>query len=342
MRSLRTLLAAAVSLVVAASAAAQSEVKVGSTAPAIDVSEWVKGGQTTLQTGRVYVVEFWATWCVPCRKSIPHLTKLQQTYSDDLTIIGVSDEKADVVRPFVQRMSSQMDYVVAVDNNANTKRNWLEAAKKDSIPTAFIVDRESKVVWIGNPLDDSFDSVVSRVVAGRYNPTLDRQTAPMLKSAENARRLRNWTEASAYYTKVMAADAKVYAPVGLDIFEMYLIDKKDPVAAYALADGFITAYAKDGAFLRSLAEKIAADPKIPQAERNFDMAKKAAQAARTALGENDTRGMATLAMVHYHAGEIDQAIELQKRAYFLAAPKSKEEYRRALNKYQDAQARASS
>jgi thiol-disulfide isomerase/thioredoxin len=69
-----------------------------------------KGKQT-------YVVEFWATWCGPCRVSIPHLTELQKKFkTQGVTFIGVSDETEDKVKPFVDKMGDKMDYTVAVDD----------------------------------------------------------------------------------------------------------------------------------------------------------------------------------------------------------------------------------
>ena len=56
---------------------------VGDLAPAIDVTHWVKGKPLKgFEPGHVYVVEFWATWCAPCRAVIPHMSDLQEQYED--------------------------------------------------------------------------------------------------------------------------------------------------------------------------------------------------------------------------------------------------------------------
>ena len=63
--------------------------------------EWIKGGPVQLTPGSITVVEFWATWCPPCRTSIPHLTEIQHRFKDQrVTIVGVSNETADIVKPF--------------------------------------------------------------------------------------------------------------------------------------------------------------------------------------------------------------------------------------------------
>jgi thiol-disulfide isomerase/thioredoxin len=67
-------------------------VKIGDAPPAITVDEWIKGPPvTSFASGTVYLVEFWATWCGPCVKNIPHLTNLQREFqSRGLVVIGIA------------------------------------------------------------------------------------------------------------------------------------------------------------------------------------------------------------------------------------------------------------
>ena len=92
---------------------------IGDQAPAISVSKWIKGDPVDrLDPKKTYVVEFWATWCGPCRVSIPHLTELQKKYKDKgVTFLGVSvwEQDQDAVAPFVKEMGDKMNYTVAMD-----------------------------------------------------------------------------------------------------------------------------------------------------------------------------------------------------------------------------------
>ena len=106
---LRTMLSTIVCLSLASSVMAADKLEVGHAAPGLDIEEWVKGSETSITNGSVYVVEFWATWCAPCRKAIPHLTKLQDYYGDDeLKVIGVSTEELDTVKTFVKRQGERI------------------------------------------------------------------------------------------------------------------------------------------------------------------------------------------------------------------------------------------
>ena len=72
----------------AAAAAPTAALKAGDAAPALKLAKWVKGTEVkTFEKDKVYVVEFWATWCGPCRRTIPHLTKLSKEMKDKVTVI---------------------------------------------------------------------------------------------------------------------------------------------------------------------------------------------------------------------------------------------------------------
>ncbi|MCI0363659.1 MAG: redoxin family protein [Phycisphaerales bacterium] len=322
----------------------EKKLTVGDPAPGLDIDAWAKGSQTNIEPGKVYVVEFWATWCGPCKRAIPHLTDLQKTYGEDgLVIIGVSSEESDKVTSFVRGQGQKMGYTVAIDRSQGTERAWMGAAGKEGIPTAFIVDQKSRIAYIGNPHFEDFDPTLKRVMSGRFDAVLENEVSGLLKQARQARKLRNWRLASKEFDDVVAKDAHVFAEVALEKFEMLVVDMNDRKQAYAFARNELLGktFATDAGALQMLAEKIASDPKIDKANRDLDAALESAEAGRNIAPPNDAPALATLALVRFHRGEVDQAVELQKQAYFNALPRHKPLYKRTLTTYQDASERVS-
>ena len=114
------------------------------------VAHWVKGEPVDVSSG-VHVVEFWATWCPPCRTSIPHLTELQEKFKDrGVNIIGVSNEELATVESFVKKMGDKMAYTVAIDAGA-TSKGYMGKYGVGGIPHAFVV-KDGAVVWHGHPM----------------------------------------------------------------------------------------------------------------------------------------------------------------------------------------------
>ena len=92
--------------------------------------------------GKVVILNFWATWCPPCRKEIPTFVSLQRQYADKgLVIVGVSlDEKGPgVVKPFVAKMG--INYPVVM-GDPKTAADYGGIAV---VPTTFVIDRSGKV-----------------------------------------------------------------------------------------------------------------------------------------------------------------------------------------------------
>lgn len=97
--------------------------------------------------GKPLLIEFWATWCPPCRESIPHLNEIHGKYKDrGLVIIGVTEEPDAVIRKF--QKDTPMEYAVATDSSGRLG----EKMGVNGIPHAFLVDTSGKIVWDGHPM----------------------------------------------------------------------------------------------------------------------------------------------------------------------------------------------
>jgi len=161
--------------------------KVGDLAKPLSVATWVKGADAEAPVDvtdgkNTYVVEFWATWCGPCKTSIPHLTELQSKYKDQgLVIIGISNEELEEVKPFVEEQGDKMNYIVAVDKDEETSMSYMQAFGQNAIPCAFIIDKSGKVVWVGHPMQ--MDRPLEEILSGTYD------LAANVRAAEFARLL---------------------------------------------------------------------------------------------------------------------------------------------------------
>jgi thiol-disulfide isomerase/thioredoxin len=93
--------------------------------------------------GKVVLLNFWATWCPPCREEIPELIDLQNRYKDRLQVIGISMddlEEASVVKKFAVRAGINYPIVMA------SREIIREYGGVPALPTSFVVNTEGKVV----------------------------------------------------------------------------------------------------------------------------------------------------------------------------------------------------
>jgi thiol-disulfide isomerase/thioredoxin len=157
---------------------------VGDDAPAIDIEHWIQDGKgafkhiTEFESGKVYVVEFWATWCGPCVASIPHLSELQEKFAKQgVQIISVSDESKGDVKKFLKLALPENDkqtfadvtavYCLTTDPDRSVYEAYMDAALRNGIPNAFIVGKEGKIEWIGHPME--MDDALPAVVDGSWD-----------------------------------------------------------------------------------------------------------------------------------------------------------------------------
>jgi thiol-disulfide isomerase/thioredoxin len=169
MKTMAGVTTAFLSLLVAGTASGATA-DLGDPAAELNIAHWMKGEPVKVAAGdhNIYVVEFWATWCPPCRASIPHLTEIQKRFRDkNVIVVGISDEKESVVAPFVKNMAGKMDYRVAIDDDHKTSAHYMQAYGIGGIPHSFVV-RDEKVIWQGHPMA-GLDTALEEITAGKYD-----------------------------------------------------------------------------------------------------------------------------------------------------------------------------
>jgi thiol-disulfide isomerase/thioredoxin len=312
---------------------ASADLGIGDPAPKLEVKEFVKGEAVKgFDKDKVYVVEFWATWCGPCRTSIPHLTELQKKYKDKVVVIGVSVWERDQakVKPFVEDMGEKMDYRVALDdvgegkgNDGKMARNWMEAAGQDGIPAAFIVNGEGKIAWIGHPME--MDKPLEQVVAGKWDVAKAAAEFKAAKAREGKLRelfgkLQKAERGNDPKAVVALIDEAVKEDEGMEkmlgvtkLRALIKIGDADKTREYGakLADGLFKDEAQP---LNAIAWYIVEKPGENPDAKLMKFALGVAERADKLAGGKDGAIADTLAKAYYETGDAARALEHQERA----------------------------
>ena len=123
---------------------------VGNKAPKIEIVDWVsaKIPGTEPFAGKTVILEFWATWCVPCVEAIPHLNQLSEKFAGrKVVFVPITNEKRSTIEAFFKR--HQMKSSVVIDKDRQTTL----AYGVEGIPCTFLIDAKGILRWQGYPTD---------------------------------------------------------------------------------------------------------------------------------------------------------------------------------------------
>ena len=319
---------AALAPTLAAPAQAEPTLHLGDAAPSLGGKvSWIKGKQADgFEKGRVYVLDFWATWCGPCVATIPDLNAVANDYRDrGVTVIGVAIWPRKSMEPtdkFVAKQGDKMNYVIAGDIDDRAAKAYMDATEQFGIPTTMVIDRDGRLAWIGHPQMD-LRGTLDTVLADGYSvdQVVARQSKidsgyAMLKDAEALANQDKWDESFAIVDKVIAIDNKEFGYLALIKFQYLLGRLHRPDDAYAYGATIVASTIhEDPVLLENMAKFILTGKGVT--DRNYELAHKAASRAAEITKNKKAPVLDTLAQVCFAMGKIADAHAAETRAIAL-------------------------
>jgi len=327
-----------------------AKLDVGDAAPQLHIKDWVQGEPVDLSKvdkKAVIVVEFWATWCGPCLRGIPHISDMQDYFKDkNVTFIGVTDEDKALITRFLEGgWDKKMRYTVACDDKGKTNRAWMKAAQQQGIPCAFVVN-DGKVKWIGHPMDDAFGDTIAKLVddlpnwkkaekglkaeaeqrAAKERAEAEKKNVVLAK-IRNAVNNEEWQKAFDAMGELLELNPDDFAAeFGRYHLLQVKMDKKKDAAKYGRD---LVEKTEDVRQLDTFAFQLLKNEDFAEA-RDLELSLLAIKKAMKLSDEKDPSVLDTYAWVLAEQGDFKRALELGEKAVELAEGRMKVELQKSL------------
>lgn len=145
---------------------------IGDPVPPLAVDVWLNGaGIKAIEPGKIYLFDFWATWCGPCIEAMPDLAQTAREYADkNVVVIPVTTlsnrNGMPAVEAYVEKVGKRFGLTFGVCRTKKMEDTWYHAAGAEGFPTTLIVDKEGKLAFIGQPMEVA--DVLPQVVDGTW------------------------------------------------------------------------------------------------------------------------------------------------------------------------------
>lgn len=337
---------------------------VGSKAPPLAVGRFLQGEPvTSFEPGKIYVVEFWATWCAPCVAAMPHVSQLQTKYPE-VTFIGVNiwEDEEDAAEKFLKTNGDKIGYRIARDKipagakgrDGAMSESWLTAAGSSGIPEAFVVDGEGRIALITHPM--SLGESLPQIISGKWD--IKAAAKEHLQAVMQSRKseilqdvLNKLIEAGPSDETLVNFDKLQEAfpdeALQITLTKFRLLAASNAHAEKALTEGrklLASDFAKQSAVLNAIAWELVSPERIEPATASLK--KFAVEVARRADEQSEHKHSAiadTLARALFVSGDAKEAVEAQRRAISLAEAEAKskpveflDELKQSLTEYEKA------
>ena len=353
---LATALAVTTLLSSAATTNAQDDgvLTIGSKAPKLDIEHWMSDREGEFadfdgfEKDKVYIVEFWATWCGPCLSAMPHIVEIQNEYADKgVQVISVSREDLKTVEKFLKQTVRGEDektyaeltsaYCLTTDPDASVSKDYMTAAGQGGIPTAFMVGKTGEIEWIGHPTypKGAMDKVLGQVLEDEWDREkfaetfIPKQKIDLLMGSINQMaRAGDFESALKKLDEVLAGDTEAIPARTLARFK----SMRNPIAMEVGGDVAVEAFQamveEAGDSTRSISRLTSRVIKLKKSGEEVDdrilaaackAAGKAVEIAEEAGKDKATaRAMDSHANLLYLCEKLEDAIAVQKKAVELS------------------------
>lgn len=343
-----------VSSVLAGDEKSESRLTIGDPAPKLADVTWIKGEPVSEYIpGQIYVLDFWATWCGPCKAAIPHMNEIHNTYKKDgVNVIGVAIWPRETMVPtkdYVEQKGDAMAYRIAEDNAAGAaSKTFMEAMGQNGIPTVMIVDKAGKLAWVGHPAG-GMDDALKQIMAGTFDLSAAREqhqnevrrtskAASIQGDFRAAMKEKDWATAIRAMDELLKLDPEKYETAAFTKYRVLLVEMGDKKAAGAWGRHMLEgSMGRSPGLMNQLAWFICDDKKLNDADRDAELALAAAQKANEVTGDKDPAILDTLAHAYFLSGNSGEAVRTQRRAVELAPDgEMKDDLRKSLEKFEKA------